>query len=70
MAWVRIREGATVAGDDLKAFCGGKTATYKIPRYWKIVTEFPMTGTGKVQKLRMRERVVEELGLDATVVTA
>jgi fatty-acyl-CoA synthase len=65
MAWVRFRaEGATAASiDDLHAFCVGKIATYKIPRYWKVVHEFPMTVTGKVQKFRMREVAIEELGL-------
>ncbi|HEY7199779.1 MAG TPA: AMP-binding protein, partial [Candidatus Dormibacteraeota bacterium] len=48
---------------DLDAYCRGRIATFKIPRYWKFVTEFPMTVTGKVQKFRMREVAVEELGL-------
>jgi fatty-acyl-CoA synthase len=63
MAWVRPREGAALTGDDLAAHCRGRIATYKIPRYWKFVDEFPMTVTGKVQKFRMREVAVEELGL-------
>jgi len=63
MAWVRLREGATVTTEDLDAHCRGRIATYKIPRYWKLVVEFPMTVTGKVQKFRMREVSVEELGL-------
>jgi fatty-acyl-CoA synthase len=65
MAWVRLREGAALTGDDLAAHCRGRIATYKIPRYWKFVDEFPMTVTGKVQKFRMREVAVEELGLQA-----
>jgi fatty-acyl-CoA synthase len=65
MAWVRVREGHAITPEDLQAFCAGKIATYKIPRYWKIVTEFPMTVTGKVQKYRMREIAVGELGLGA-----
>jgi fatty-acyl-CoA synthase len=65
MAWVRLREGSSASTEDLQAFCSGKIATYKIPRYWKIVTEFPMTVTGKVQKYRMREIAVTELGLAA-----
>jgi len=64
MAWVRPKAGATVTGEQLAAFCAGKIATYKIPRYWKITDEFPMTVTGKVQKFRMREISVAELGLD------
>jgi fatty-acyl-CoA synthase len=63
MAWVRVREGAPVTGDDLTAYCRGKIATFKIPRYWKFVDEFPMTVTGKIQKFKMREVAVEELGL-------
>ena len=64
MAWVRVREGATIGAAELEAFCKGKIATYKIPRYWKVVTEFPMTVTGKVQKFRMRELAVLDLGLE------
>ena len=64
MAWLRLRPGATVADEDLVAFCRGQIATYKIPRYWKVVSEFPTTVTGKVQKFRMREIAVAELGLE------
>ena len=46
-----------------QAFCKGKIASFKIPRYIKIVDEFPMTVTGKVQKFRMREAMIEELHL-------
>jgi fatty-acyl-CoA synthase len=65
MAWVRLREGAALTTDDLDAYCRGKIATYKIPRYWKLVDGFPMTVTGKIQKFRMREQAVEELGLQS-----
>jgi fatty-acyl-CoA synthase len=64
MAWVRLREGAqplTVEG--LREFCAGKLAHYKVPRYIKIVDEFPMTVTGKIRKVEMRTVSVEELGL-------
>jgi fatty-acyl-CoA synthase len=64
MAWVKLREGASVTGDELAAWCRGKIATYKIPRHWKFVDAFPMTVTGKVQKFKMREVAVEELGLE------
>jgi fatty-acyl-CoA synthase len=72
MAWVRLREGAAASSDDLTAFCRGKIATYKIPRYWKFVDGFPMTVTGKIQKFKMRETAIEELKLQAaaSVVTA
>src|ERR671936_779533 len=63
MAWVKPRPGASVNGDELAAWCKGKIATYKIPRHWKFVDAFPMTVTGKVQKFKMREVAVEELGL-------
>jgi fatty-acyl-CoA synthase len=63
MAWVRLREGARTSPAELEAFCRGRIATFKIPRYWKFVEQFPMTVTGKVQKFRMREVAVAELGL-------
>jgi len=64
MAWVKPREGARPTGEELAAWCNGKIATYKIPRHWKFVDSFPMTVTGKVQKFKMREVAVEELGLE------
>jgi fatty-acyl-CoA synthase len=72
MAWVKLRAGALVNGDELREFCRGKIASYKIPRYWKFVDAFPMTVTGKVQKFKMRETAVAELGLEkaAAVQTA
>jgi fatty-acyl-CoA synthase len=72
MAWIQLRPGASVADDDLAAFCHGKIATFKIPRHWKRVDTFPMTVTGKIQKFRMREIAIEELRLEqaAAVVTA
>ena len=63
MAWVRLRDGASASPAELEAFCRGTIATYKIPRYWKFVDEFPMTVTGKVQKFRKRELAIAELGL-------
>ena len=65
MAWVKLRDGVALSGDELRAACAGRIATYKIPRYWKLVDSFPMTVTGKVQKFRMRELAIEELGLGA-----
>jgi fatty-acyl-CoA synthase len=65
MAWVKLREGATVTGEQLVEYCRGKIAGFKIPRYWKFVDEYPMTVTGKIQKFKMRETAVEELGLQA-----
>ena len=65
MAWIRPKAGAALTGEQLRAFCHGAIATYKIPRYWKLVDAFPMTVTGKVQKFRMREIATAELELDA-----
>jgi fatty-acyl-CoA synthase len=64
MAWVKLREGAQVSGEELVTWCKGKIASYKIPCHWKFVDAFPMTVTGKVQKFKMREVAVEELGLE------
>ena len=65
MAWVKVRPGASIEPDDVRAFCTGRIAHYKVPRYVKFVDEFPMTVTGKVQKYKMREQAVGELGLAA-----
>jgi fatty-acyl-CoA synthase len=65
MAWVRLREGASLDADALREFCAGKLAHYKIPRYVQVVDEFPMTVTGKIRKVEMREVSVEELGLES-----
>jgi fatty-acyl-CoA synthase len=64
-AWVRLREGQAVTADELREWCRGRIATFKIPRHWMFVDEFPMTVTGKVQKFKMREVSVAELGLQA-----
>ena len=66
MAWVKLAETPEAAGTDeqaIKDFCKGKIAHYKIPRYVKFTTEFPMTVTGKVRKIEMRESSITELGL-------
>src|SRR5437016_14666873 len=63
MAWVKQRPGMTVTAEELAAFCRGRIATFKIPSCWKFVDEFPTTVTGKVQKFKMRETAVAELGL-------
>ncbi len=63
MAWVTFREGADATEEELRAFCREHLAHFKVPRYWKITSEFPMTVTGKVQKFKMRETAIEELGL-------
>jgi fatty-acyl-CoA synthase len=63
MAWVITREGATVDEDELREFCRGKIARYKIPRYVASCSEFPMTVTGKIQKHKLRDQAIETLGL-------
>jgi fatty-acyl-CoA synthase len=63
MAWVIPRAGASLNDDAIRAFCQGRIAHYKIPRYVKTVDAFPMTVTGKVQKFKMREQAIDELGL-------
>ena len=72
MAWVVLRSGASLSEDEVKEFCKGQIAHFKIPRYVKIVDSFPMTVTGKVQKFKMRELATEELGLGeaAAIATA
>jgi fatty-acyl-CoA synthase len=62
-AWVVLREGADLDDEELKEFCAGRIARFKIPRYVRFVDEFPMTVTGKVQKFKMRELEIEERGL-------
>ncbi len=64
MAWVQLREGKTVTGADIQAFCQGQIAAYKIPKYFKFTDYFPMTVTGKVRKVEMREISIGELGLE------
>jgi fatty-acyl-CoA synthase len=64
MAWIRLRDGQTATPEEIRDYCRGKIAHYKIPRYVKFVDGFPMTVTGKVQKFLMREASVKELGLD------
>ena len=63
MAWIVPRGGASPDADAVRAFCQGQIAHYKIPRYVKLVDAFPMTVTGKVQKFKMREQAIDELGL-------
>ncbi|MGC0365291.1 fatty-acyl-CoA synthase [Rhodococcus sp. 27YEA15] len=63
MVWIQMREGAQdLDADSVRAFCSGKLAHYKIPRYVHVVDEFPMTVTGKVRKIEMRERSMELIG--------
>ena len=63
MAWVQLHESKAASVEELKAFCQARLAHFKVPRYWKFVDTFPTTVTGKIQKYRMREISIEELGL-------
>jgi fatty-acyl-CoA synthase len=63
MAWVIARPGASLSADGVREYCRGQIAHYKIPRYVKVIEEFPMTVTGKVQKFKLREAAIAELGL-------
>ncbi|MCD8512613.1 MAG: AMP-binding protein [Nitrincola sp.] len=65
IAWIKLQPGADEMSDEsLREFCKGKITHFKIPRYFKFVEEFPMTVTGKIQKFKMREISVKELGLE------
>ena len=68
-AWIILQAGAQLTDQDLRAYCAGKIAHQKIPRYIKFVDAFPLTVTGKVQKFIMRDLMSAELGL-VTVATA
>ncbi len=63
-AWVKLRQGATATEDEIRDYCRGRIAHFKVPRYVRFVDEFPLTVTGKVQKFVMRERMAAELGVE------
>lgn len=63
MAWIKPNKGVTLTEEELRNFCKDRIAHYKVPRYWKFVNEFPMTISGKIRKVEMREIAAEELGL-------
>jgi fatty-acyl-CoA synthase len=65
LAWIRLHDGQTAGEDDIKDFCRGEIAHFKIPEYIRFVDEFPMTVTGKVQKFEMRRQEIELRGLQA-----
>lgn len=64
MAWIKVRNGSEVSEDELLNYCKTKIAHYKIPKYWKFVDDFPMTISGKIRKVEMREISIKELQLD------
>ena len=61
--WIKLRDGDTASAEEIRAFCAGQIAHYKIPAYVRFVDDFPLTVTGKIQKYMMRDVMVEELGL-------
>jgi fatty-acyl-CoA synthase len=69
MAWVQLGAGEQLTEDELRDFCEGQIAHFKIPRYIKFVDDFPLTVTGKVRKVEMREKSIAELGLESSAAT-
>ena len=67
VAWVTLREGATADEEDIRAFCRGRIAHFKVPRHVRFTDAFPMTVTGKIQKYKLREAAIAELGLEDQV---
>jgi fatty-acyl-CoA synthase len=66
VAWVKLRDGATASEDELREFARSRIAHYKVPRFVRFCDEFPMTVTGKIQKFKLREMAMNELGLRET----
>ena len=60
-AWIKLREGETATEEEIRDFCKGRIAHFKVPRYIRFVDAYPMTVTGKVQKYLMREQMAKEL---------
>ena len=63
-AWIIAKPGTQPTEDDIRAFCKGQIAHYKVPRYIRFVTSFPMTVTGKIQKFKIRDEMKDQLGLE------
>ncbi len=64
-AWIKLKAGQNATDDEIRQFCRDRIAHFKVPRYVKFVTAYPMTVTGKIQKFKMRETMIEELGLQS-----
>jgi fatty-acyl-CoA synthase len=69
-AWIRLKPDERAEVEEIREFCRGQIATFKIPRYIRFVDDFPMTVTGKIQKYRMREVSIAELGLGSPSASA
>ncbi|MGI9547691.1 MAG: AMP-binding enzyme, partial [Flavobacteriaceae bacterium] len=65
MAWVKLKEGEKATAEELTEFCKDKIARFKIPKYFRFTQDFPMTVTGKIRKIEMRQISIKELNLDA-----
>lgn len=65
LAWIRLKPGQAATEEEMREFCRGKIAHFKVPQYIRFVDEFPMTVTGKIQKFRIREIEIQERGLEA-----
>jgi fatty-acyl-CoA synthase len=63
-AWIRLKPGQTATEESIRKYCEGNLARYKVPKYVRFVNEFPQTVTGKIQKFKIRESMIRELGLD------
>ncbi len=64
MAWIKLKKGVTASAEEIMTFCKGRIAHFKVPRYIKFVNDFPMTVSGKIQKFKMRDESIKELGLE------
>jgi fatty-acyl-CoA synthase len=62
-AWIKLKQGAQVTDEEIRDYCRSKLARFKVPRYVRFVESFPQTVTGKIQKFKIRERMIDELGL-------
>ena len=65
MVWIKLKEGESADADEVLGFCQGQIAHYKIPHHVRFVDGFPMTVTGKVRKVEMREQAIVDLGLQS-----
>jgi fatty-acyl-CoA synthase len=63
-AWIKLKAGGTCSEDEIRSFCSGQLARYKVPRYVKLVDSFPQTVTGKIQKFKIRELMIAEFKLE------
>jgi fatty-acyl-CoA synthase len=70
MAAVKVKPGIEMTEDEVREFCRGRIANYKVPKYVKFVDSFPMTASGKIQKFKLREMAIQELQLEDAGATA